>query len=131
LDVFGLVSAIQEHVAPYTGPNGLLVTFDVTKPMPPLAAAVEVAAYRIALEAFTNIVNHAEASTCQIKIKIENNLLLLEISDNGRGLSFNTHKGLGLTSMRERAAELGGEFKVEALPTGGTRATAQLPMEKE
>jgi len=131
LDEFGLVSAIQEHVAPYTGPNGLQVTFDVTRPMPPLPAAVEVAAYRIALEAFTNIVNHAEAGTCQIKIKIENNLLLLEISDNGKGLSANTRKGLGLTSMRERAAELGGEFKVEDLPTGGTRVTAQLPLEKE
>jgi signal transduction histidine kinase len=131
LDEFGLVSAIQEHVAPYTGPNGLQVTFDVTKPMPPLPAAVEVAAYRIALEAFTNIVNHAEASTCQMKIKIENNLLLLEISDNGKGLASNTHKGLGLISMRERAAELGGEFMVEKPPTGGTRVTARLPIGKE
>jgi signal transduction histidine kinase len=131
LDEFGLVSAIQEHVAPYTGPNGLQVTFDVTKPMPPLPAAVEVAAYRIALEAFTNIVNHAEASTCQIKIKIEKDSLLLEISDNGKGLSSNTHGGIGLTSMRERAAELGGEFRAEDLPNGGTRVTAQLPIGKE
>ena len=131
LDEFGLVSAIQEHVAPYTGPNGLQVTFDVTKPMPPLPAAVEVAAYRIALEAFTNIVNHAEASTCKMKIKIEKDSLLLEISDNGKGLSSNTHVGIGLTSMRERAEELGGEFIVEKLPTGGTRVTAHLPIGKE
>ena len=87
LDEFGLVSAIREHVAQYTGPNGMQITFDVTEPMPPLPAAVEVAAYRIALEAFTNIVKHAQASACQIKIKIENNSLLLEVSDNGKGLS--------------------------------------------
>ncbi len=56
LDEFGLVTALREHVAQYSGPNGIQITFDVTDPMPPLPAAVEVAAYRIALEAFTNIV---------------------------------------------------------------------------
>ncbi len=131
LDEFGLVSAIQEHVAPYTGPNGLQVTFDVTKPMPPLPAAVEVAAYRIALEAFTNVVNHAEANACHIEIKIENDSLLLEISDNGKGLTSNTHFGVGSTSMRERAAELGGECLIETVPAGGTRVIARLPIGKD
>ena len=128
LDEFGLVTAIREHVAPYTGPNGLQVTFDITEPMPPLPAAVEVAAYRITLEAFTNIVNHAQASTCHIAIKIENNFLLLAISDNGRGLSSDHHAGVGLTSMRERAHELGGECIVESNPTGGTLVKAKLPI---
>jgi signal transduction histidine kinase len=62
LDEFGLVTAIREHVAPYSGPNGLQITFDIAEPLPPLPAAVEVAAYRIALESFTNIVNHAQAT---------------------------------------------------------------------
>jgi signal transduction histidine kinase len=131
LDEFGLVSAIREHVAPYSGPNGLQVTFIAAETLPALPAAVEVAAYRIALEAFTNIVNHAEASTCHIKIQVEDSRLLLELSDNGRGLSSNIQRGIGLTSMRERAAELGGEFRVEELSSGGTRVTAQLPIEKE
>ncbi len=131
LDEFGLVSAIQEHVAPYTGPNGLQVMFDVTKPMPPLPAAVEVAAYRITLEAFTNIVNHADASTCRIQIKIENDSLLLEISDNGKGLTSNTHFGIGSTSIRERATELGGECTIENMPKGGMRVIARLPIGKE
>ncbi|HKY55606.1 MAG TPA: GAF domain-containing sensor histidine kinase [Anaerolineales bacterium] len=128
LDEFGLVTAIREHVAPYTGPHGLQITFDVTEPMPTLPAAVEVATYRIALEAFTNIINHAQATACHITMKIENNSLLLEISDNGKGFSSNNHSGVGLTSMRERAAELGGEFIVENNPTGGTRVTANLPL---
>jgi signal transduction histidine kinase len=131
LDEFGLVSAIQEHVAPYTGPNGLQVTFDVTKPMPPLPAAVEVAAYRIALEAFTNVVNHAEASACHIEIRIENGSLLLEVSDNGKGLTSQTRLGVGSTSMRERAAELGGVCIVENMSRGGTRVTARLPIGKD
>ena len=128
LDEFGLVTAIREHVAPYTGPNGLQITFNVPEPMPPLPAAVEVAAYRIALEAFTNIVNHAEAKSCRIKIKIENNSLLIEVSDDGKGISANNRAGVGFTSMRERAAELGGEFMVENKPTGGTIVRAQFPI---
>ena len=130
LDEFGLVSAIREHVAQYTGPNGLQTTFDVTEPLPPLPAAVEVAAYRIALEAFTNIINHAEANACHIKITIEDRQLVLEIADNGRGFSANSHAGVGLASMRERANELGGEFAVEAIPTGGTIVRAKLPIAK-
>ncbi|HXQ33812.1 MAG TPA: sensor histidine kinase, partial [Anaerolineales bacterium] len=128
LDEFGLVTAIREHVAPYTGPNGLEITFDVTDPMPPLPAAVEVAAYRIALEAFTNIVNHAQANACHITLRVEGNSLLLEISDNGKGLHSNNHAGVGFASMRERAAELGGEFVVENNPSGGTMVRAKLPI---
>ena len=128
LDEFGLVTAIREHVAPYTGPNGIQITFDITEPLPSLPAAVEVAAYRIALEAFTNIVNHAHASACYLRLCIENNSLLLAISDNGKGLDANHHAGVGLTSMRERAAELGGEFVIENNPLGGTTVRANLPI---
>jgi signal transduction histidine kinase len=128
LDEFGLVTAIREHFAPYAGPNGLQIIFNVTEPLPPLPAAVEVAAYRIALEAFTNIVNHAEAKSCHIRIKIEKNSLLIEISDDGKGLPSNNRAGVGFTSMRERAAELGGEFVIENSLSGGTLVRAKLPI---
>ena len=128
LDEFGLVSAIREHTAQYSGPRGIKVSFDVTEPMPPLPAAVEVAAYRIALEAFTNVVKHARANICHVLIRLENGSLLLEISDNGKGLPAETHAGIGLHSMRERAGELGGEFSVEKRPSGGTTVRARLPI---
>jgi len=131
LDEFGLLSAIREYVAQYSGPNGMTITFDVTEPLPSLPAAVEVAAYRIALESFTNIIKHAEANACQIKIKIENRTLLMEISDNGKGLSAGSRAGVGRTSMHERAAELGGECVIENIPTGGTHVSARLPIGKE
>lgn len=131
LDEFGLVSAVREHIAQYTGPNGMRVTYDLTDPMPPLPAAVEVAAYRIVLEAFTNIVNHAGASDCHIKMLVRDNRLLLEISDNGRGLPADAPIGVGLTSMRERSNELGGEFFCGNVPTGGTRIKASLPIASE
>jgi signal transduction histidine kinase len=128
LDEFGLISAIREHLAPYMGPNGLQITFDVTEPMPSLPAAVEVAAYRIVLEAFTNVVVHASASACRIQIKLEGSSLMLEVSDNGKGLATSRHFGVGLTSMHERAAELGGECTAENLPGGGTCVKACLPL---
>jgi signal transduction histidine kinase len=128
LDEFGLITAIREHVAQYTGPNGIQIIFDVTEPMPPLPAAVEVAAYRIALEAFTNTINHAEATRCEIRIKVESNALLLEVTDNGQGLSNGQHVGVGLNSMRERAAELGGDCIVENNPSGGMHVSARLPI---
>jgi signal transduction histidine kinase len=128
LDEFGLVSAIREHVASYMGPNGLQITFDVTEAMPPLPAAVEVAAYRIVLEAFTNVIRHAEASQCTIKIKLDGNSLLLEVSDDGKGLLTKTHSGIGFTSMQERASELGGEYVIENISAGGTRISARLPI---
>jgi signal transduction histidine kinase len=128
LDEFGLVSAIREHVAQYSGPRGIRVVFDVSEPMPPLPAAVEVAAYRIALEAFTNVIKHARASACQVLIRIENGSLLLEISDNGKGMLAETHAGIGFHSMRERASELGGEFAIEKKLSGGTTVRARLPI---
>jgi signal transduction histidine kinase len=127
LDEFGLVSAIREHLAPYMGPNGLKISFDVTEPMPSLPAAVEVAAYRIALEAFTNVIHHAEASQCNIRIKLDGNSLFLEVSDDGKGLPIAAHSGIGFTSMHERASELGGECTIENISAGGTRIVARLP----
>ena len=124
LDEFGLVSAIREHIAPYSGPNGLQVTLNAPESLPPLSAAVEVAIYRIALEAFTNVVQHAQARGCQIDIKLENNWLTLQVSDDGHGLSSNARSGVGFALMRERANELGGECNIELNPVGGLRVEA-------
>lgn len=131
LDEFGLVSAIREHTAQYSGPNGLQITFDAGEPLPALPAAVEVAAYRIALEAFTNVVRHAQATCCAIQIQLENHALLLTVTDNGKGLSKEHRAGVGFTSMRERARELGGECLVTDNPSGGVTVSATLPLGKE
>lgn len=128
LDEFGLVSAIREHVAQYNRPNGMAISFDVTDPMPPLSAAVEVAAYRIALEAFTNVIRHSHASECRIRLKVVKDELMVEIADNGKGIPNTNHAGIGLHSMRERASELGGTCIIENIASGGTVVLAKLPM---
>lgn len=130
LDEFGLLSAIREHIAPYTGPGGLQVKFDAPESLPTLPAAVEVAAYRIALEAFTNIIKHARASRCMIRILMNEEALILEVSDDGSGVPDVILPGVGISSMRERAKELGGECLVERVTSGGTRVRASLPISR-
>ena len=75
--------------------------------MPPLPAAVEVAIYRIAQEALTNVVRHANARHCTLSLMVADDVCL-EVRDDGQGLPADYQVGVGLTSMRERAAELGG-----------------------
>ena len=99
--------------------------------LPPLPAAVEVAAYRIALEALNNVARHAGAKGCTVRIvpDEEGGELLLEVEDDGRGIARGSGTGVGLHSMRERAEELGGTFAVGPGPLGGTLVSARLPLD--
>ena len=103
LDELGLVGAIQELVSrltesSYTGSprhhQRLNMTVEMPTSLPPLQAAVEVAAYRIAAEALTNVVRHAEATSCVLHLECRD-MLMLEIRDDGRGFPPDTHRGSG------------------------------------
>jgi signal transduction histidine kinase len=131
LDEFGLVMALREGVAQYTQQecDGLNIMFDAPKSLPPLPAAVEVAVYRIVQEALTNVIRHAEARACHVRLRLDESagLLCLEVQDDGKGLLTNRRAGVGLNSMRERAEELGGTLTVTSISTSGTLLTARLP----
>jgi signal transduction histidine kinase len=129
LDELGLISALREHASHYQH-AGLQITIEATEPLPALSAALEVALYRITQEALTNVVRHAGASTCTIRITYTA-VVCLEVSDDGRGLPEAYQAGVGLTSMRERAAELGGTCEIHPGKAGGTRVCACLPIPKE
>lgn len=130
LDEWGLVAALREQVVQYQL-NQVQVTVDAPESLPALPAAVEVAAYRIALEALANVIRHAGAGTCAIRLDVTDEVLIVEIQDNGRGLPPHSHAGVGISAMRERAAELGGSCVIEHVATGGTRVNARLPFVKE
>lgn len=133
LDELGLLEALRSHVAQMSGTNGRLsISIDATpEPLPPLPAAIEVAAYRIALEGVTNVIRHAQANRCHVRFAITEEQplpsLVITITDNGRGLPGQFQSGVGLTSMRERAEELGGVCTVGAAHNQGTRVRAVLP----
>jgi signal transduction histidine kinase len=146
LDDLGLVPAIQQQAANRglladafpngQGPrwenskNGLVFRVKAPDDLPSLPAAVEVACYRIAQEAITNTARHSGASSCLVSLCLDeaDGTLQLEVSDDGKGVAEDRSAGVGMSSMRERAEELGGTLTVGALPEGGTRILARLPL---
>jgi two-component system, NarL family, sensor kinase len=129
LDQLGLVGALRQQASALaTGGDGhIACEVSAPDPMPPLPAAVEVAAFRIAQEALTNLARHAQARTASVLIAIDG-ALRLEIRDDGRGLPPDRGAGIGLSSMRERTAELGGSFELHSPPGGGTTVSVRLPL---
>lgn len=130
LDELGLVGAIRARAAQYSAnvTGRLQVRVEVPRDLPPLPAAVEVAAYRIAEEALANVARHAHAQTCVVRLTLAD-ALRIEICDDGVGLPPARQLGVGLLSLRERAAELGGSCVVEPVATGGTCIRARLPLQ--
>jgi signal transduction histidine kinase len=146
LDDLGLVAAIRQQAESHgfvaheafsgatgdgvSGETGLVFSLEAPGNMPTLPAAVEVACYRIAQEAITNVARHAYAKTCRVRLSVDRgaSVLELEITDDGAGIPGDRVAGVGLSSMRERAEELGGTCKVEPGPQGGTRVLARLSL---
>jgi two-component system NarL family sensor kinase len=95
--------------------------------MPPLPADVELAAYRIAQEALNNVTRHAHARRCRLRLTVKDDLTL-EVTDDGIGLGKSEPSGVGLRSIRERAAELGGISSIGPGRSSGTRVFVQLPL---
>jgi signal transduction histidine kinase len=131
LDDVGLVEAVRQQMAAYVvvgAASTPLVDVTAAASLPPLPAAVEVAAYRIVTEAVTNAVRHAAPSRCAVGIDAGPGVLTLTVRDDGSGMSLDAVPGVGLMSMRDRAAELGGDVRVTSGPAG-TTVTARLPLE--
>ncbi|OPG05736.1 hypothetical protein B1L11_34660 [Microbispora sp. GKU 823] len=129
LDDVGLVGAIRQQAERLRAP-GLTVRVEERGDLTGLPAAVEVAAYRIASEAITNVVRHAQAGECVVSLTrdVEGGHLDVVITDDGVGLAAEPVAGVGLVSLRERAAELGGSCTVTSAEPAGTRVRARLPV---
>jgi signal transduction histidine kinase len=128
IDEVGLLNAIRQRASSLSGD----VTFEIIgpDPLPPLPAAVEVAAFRIASEAMTNVARHSGATRCHVGVEV-NGAFQLTVSDNGHGTDRTTTGGVGWTSMRERAAELGGSCTITSRPEGGLVVRAVLPLSED
>ena len=130
LDDLGLVEALRQLAERYGSKDGpLRVVVEAPEDLFDLPAAVEVSVYRISQEALTNVARHARATTCAVRLAV-NDDVMLEIVDDGVGIPSGRSAGVGLSSMHERAEELGGSCVVESTPEGGTRVIARLPLEK-
>lgn len=126
LDELGLASALRE--AWYHGAEGLRIEVNEPNPLRALPAAIEVAAYRIAMEAVTNVSRHADARHCAVTLEMDARALVLSITDDGRGAALSGTPGTGIRSMRERAEEVGGTLELRENTPAGTIVTAVLPL---
>ncbi|MEU5282796.1 ATP-binding protein [Streptomyces sp. NPDC020755] len=132
LDERGLGPALRELAArlgPGAGGPRVAVTV-APEPLPPLPAAVETALHRLAAEALSNAVRHAHATEVALTLAVSPGQALLTVTDDGRGLPGTVRPGaLGLSTMTERARELGGDCTVGPPPVGhGTRVRAVVPL---
>ncbi len=123
LDDRGLVGALDQLAESLPLP----VTVDAGA-LGALPAAVEVAAYRIVAESLTNVVRHARAGRARVGLARAAEGLVVEVADDGVGIAADVQAGVGLLSVRERAAELGGRTDVRCPSGGGTVVRAVLPM---
>ncbi|MGY1770279.1 histidine kinase [Blastococcus sp. SYSU D00813] len=126
LDDLGLLGALRAGagVLPDGAPE---VTVHGRGDLTGLSAALEVAVFRIAQEAVLNAVRHSGARAVEVSVCAEEEQVVVEVTDDGRGLVTGRPAGVGLSSMRERAAELGGRCDVGPADGGGTRVRALLP----
>ena len=123
LDELGLVGALREESNRL---GQIKVIVEAPASLPTLPSSVEVAAYRIAAEALTNVVRHSDAKLASVHLTTDNGSLKMIISDNG-SVNGPWPPGLGLTSIQLRASEVGGVC--EAGPTAdGGRVVAILPL---
>jgi signal transduction histidine kinase len=127
LDELGLVPALRQQAVGLRNRAGQPVSVSVSAPevFPDLPAAVEVAAYRIVTEALTNVARHSTSASASVRLDPASDGLHVEVLDQGSSGAW--RPGVGLSSMRERAAELGGTLEAGPGPSGG-RVAALLPL---
>jgi len=135
LDQLGLVSALRQRADEHNAAAGAAsgegsMTWHLTAAddVEPLPAAVEVAAYRIVVEAVTNALRHSASTRCDVLLRREPDSLVVTVSDAGTGLPTTVEPGVGLGSMQQRAEELGGSYTLTSAPGVGTVVEVRLPL---
>jgi PAS domain S-box-containing protein len=131
---FGLVPALQFLGEQFSKRNQLEVHVHVSRVESRLDPSIEVGLYRIVQEALTNITKHAEASTVNIQLLGDTRSIRLTVEDDGKGFLINRleprkdqRHGMGLVSMRERAASFGGLLMLDSHPGRGTEIIVEIP----
>jgi signal transduction histidine kinase len=130
LDHLGLVPAIRWEAGVFSKRTGIRCHVRARPATITLGEAQVTALYRIVLEALENIARHAGAGTAWVYLTRQRGLTLMEVRDNGRGISdeqINNPRTMGLLGMRERALALGGEVRITAAHRRGTRLLVILP----
>jgi signal transduction histidine kinase len=129
----GLASALQWLSESFEKRHGIVTRCDAAPLRTVLSSAVELAAYRTAQEALTNIAKYAQCTSVKLELSDAGGTLTLEITDNGCGIAPERRanpRGYGLKGLRERARTVGGWLDVSSRAGGGTSITLSIPLEE-
>src|SRR5262245_6349054 len=126
----GLVGALRKSLDEMAQETGWAVNLHADVGTAPLPSAIETAVFRIFQEALTNVARHAEAPQVDVDLRRDGSWLVLDVRDHGRGFVVNggSRRGLGLSSMQERARLLGGTCVIESAPRLGAHLVVRLPL---
>jgi signal transduction histidine kinase len=135
LDEAGIASATRWFVQGFAQRSGIQVRCEVPDKLKRPSRHCELVLFRVLQESLTNVHRHSGASAARVSLQCEGHQLILEIADNGRGISEErlhylnspSGSGVGLTGMRERIRELGGFFEIRSTPSG-TSVAVTLPL---
>jgi len=130
LDDLGLVNAFIALCNRVSEAGGIEIVRRLPDSLPPHPPEVDLVVYRVAQEALTNVIRHAEAQRVEVTLEVDGDWLRLRVRDDGRGLP-GAGAGAGSTGiagMRERAMLVGGSLRVESAPGAGTTVTLEIPV---
>jgi len=131
LDDLGIVAAIEWQLREFQDRSGIACKFRSQVEAIVMGKGQSTAVFRILQETLTNVARHADATKVEVSLKEVEEDVILQVSDNGRGIEENdmhSFKSLGLLGMRERAFLFGGEVRIDGRPGEGTTVTVRIPL---
>jgi two-component system sensor histidine kinase UhpB len=132
LDDLGLINALIALCSRVSRQGAFQVERRLTAELPPLSPELELVIYRVAQEALTNVLRHADASHCLVSLQLDGEAIELTVRDNGRGLPEQlSGETVGIEGMRERALLARGTLELDRSPRGGTTVRLRVPIEEE
>jgi len=131
LDDLGLAAAIEWQAREFQLRTGVSCEVEIGSENMRFPQDLSVSAFRIFQEALTNVTRHSRATRVAVRLIKKDDFLLLEVSDNGRGITreqIHHPNSLGIIGMRERASSIGGDVEIDRGKTGGTSITMKIPL---
>jgi signal transduction histidine kinase len=131
IDTLGLKVALETTCQEFSRRTRLPIQANIAEDIPPISELHQIVLYRLLQEALSNAATHAQASHIGVELSVEEGGICLIIEDDGKGFDPQniTSKGIGLQSMRERVALVGGKLTIRSLPGHGAHFTAVLPFD--
>jgi two-component system sensor histidine kinase UhpB len=128
LDELGLVPAVRNLCDRLSAQTGIEIRAALPPTDRPLGQDVELVIYRVAQEALTNVLRHAEATQAHLDLTVSDEEVKLRVGDDGKGLPDGRLQGNGIRGMRERAVSVGGRVTVQNAPSAGTEVLLRIPI---